>query len=843
MKHVVLATLVSVSLPPVLLGQGPSLPQEVRVVIATSGGISLGSYQAGVNWGLVELLRRTQVDDSLRQMILASATALPKVVGFSGASAGTINSLMSAIHYCTDGDAIPPEESLYWKTWVDVGWRQLMPNGSMVRPQELGLIDRKYFETVLLARLRAGLGHRGRPGCELQVAGSLTRQRAITEEVFDHVSISVQRHVGTYRIVVDTTGVMELRQASRQLRADRGLGVQISPAPDGATDRLAIEQVFELARASSSIPFVFAPIALDYYRSNELDSAGVCPAARERRVGCATPSKARFVDGGAFDNRPISIADRLLLASQVTHPPAIRTFFHTIFIVPSALRVGEVVKADTTSERTGGTLAATQFLASMWRSAAEYELHAYARSRSVDAERKMAIADTVEVTSRAFPIFGETLAHFGAFLARPFREHDFYVGVYDALNFSADRLCSGATSPTARSTTELRAHCHAATFHRLMHRVDVGCTGHVMVEKFYEHEHHLSVATAGALEASCTGSDDERRRNAMLVMIADAFRETQAAPRRCKRSYNPFETLMCTSGISAFATLVRSRGLDDSARVWIANKGQCEKAYAPVDSASAACFADEYFGRFVENPHDFIKRLAFLGLERAATVERVAQKTEGVNYADARLGLANPILRSLLGTPTTSGFEWDQSTVPRECPNGNLYPRLGACGVTQTILRLAAPYYVAGGFGNTMLETGVRPALHSDAETSIVFPLALHYGRMATTRLSPGDPLPRRPWLSAGVGVMWRNRTLALNECLMAMSWRGRAPWARSVIIPGNERALYRMQCDLFASRFTLGVTTTRLSTNDMSRWSLIVGLADFNGLLYWLLPQELRSK
>lgn len=815
---------------------GSSYP-DARVVLATSGGISLGSYQAGVNWGLVELLRRTQVDDSLRAMIMASGTALPRLVGFSGASAGTINSLMSAIHYCTAGDAIRPEESLYWRTWVDVGWRQLMPNGARVRAPEYGLIDRQYFESVLLDRLRTALARPGRPGCTVQVAGSLTKQRAISEEVFDHVSIAVQRHVGTYGLDVDAQGHMALRQASRILRNDHGVGVQISPAPGPATDRLAIEQVFDLARASSSIPFVFAPIQLRYYRSGELDSAGICPPALDRRVGCAAPSEARFMDGGAFDNRPISIADRLLLASRTASPPTGRTFFHTIFIVPSALRTGEVTKVDTTSERAGGTLAAAQFLGSMWKSAAEYELHSYARSRSVDVERRVSIADTVEVTSRAYPIFGETLAHFGAFLARPFREHDFYVGVYDALNFSADRLCSTATSAAARSATELRAQCHAAAFHELMHRVDVGCTGHVLVEQLYQREHHLSVSSDDSTATQCATTPDHQRRNAMLVMIANAFRETQGTPRRCQQGYNPFENLMCTSGITAFTALVNARGLDDSVRTFIMNKGECHTEYVKVDSVSASCFADDYFRRFIQNPQDFIKRLAFLGLARAAAVERVAQQTEGVNYADARLGLANPVLRSLLGTPTSAGFEWDQSTTPRECNDGNLFPRLGACGAAQTFFRLAVPYYVAGGFGLTKLETGVRPAFHQDAETSIVFPLSLHYGPVETRNQVPGDPLPRRPWLAGGVGVMWRNHTFALNECLTTVSWRARAPWATQVVIPAGERKLYRIQCDIFASRFTVGVTTTRLSTSDMSRWSLVMGLADLNGLLYWLLP------
>lgn len=839
MRRRVLLPLLFLPLLP-LRGQVSSPVGEARVVLATSGGISLGSYQAGVNWGLVELLRRAQVDDSLRRMIAASGTAMPRVVGFSGASAGTINSLMSAMHYCTAGGAIVPEQSLYWKTWVDVGWRQLMPNGAKVRAPEYGLIDRRYFETVLLERLRSALALPGRPGCQVEVAGSLTKQRAISEEVFDHVSIAVQRHVGTYSVVTDAAGRMALRQAPAHLRRDRGLGVQIALAPGGASADLPVEQVFDLARASSSIPFVFAPIGLSYYRAGELDSAGVCPVARERRVGCTPPQRARFMDGGAFDNRPISIADRLLLASRNAEPPAGRTFFHTIFIVPSALRTGQVVQVDTTSERAGGTLAASQFLTSMWKSAAEYELHAYSRSRSADSTSRSTIADTVEVTSRAYPIFGETLAHFGAFLARPFREHDFYVGVYDALNFSADRLC-GAARPAGQvaSLTEYRAQCHATMVHELIHRVDVGCTGHLMVDRLYQREYRRSLGAADLCVASL--SDDERRRNAMLLLITDAFQEAQATPRKCKDGFNPFQDVMCTSGLTAFTELATARGLADSVTRWISNKGECQQFYAQVDSASAACFVDAYTERFLTNPGDFIRRLAFLGLDRAAAVERVAQAVEGENYADARLGIANTLLRTTLGAPTKAGFEWDVSSVPRECGNGNLYPRFGACGITQTLFRLALPYYVAGGFGHTMIEAGVRPSFHQDAETSVVFPLTLHHGRVAL-RNQPDSAFVRRPWISAGIGAMWRNKSLTLNECLASVALRRPLPGS-DAFIPRDERTLYRLQCDVFASRFTIGVTTTRLRGGSANRGSLIIGLADFNGLLYWLLPRDMRSR
>jgi predicted acylesterase/phospholipase RssA len=818
---------------------------EARVVLATSGGISLGSYQAGVNWGLVELLRRVQTDDTLRKMIAASGTSIPRIVGLSGASAGTINSLMSAIHYCTAGEHIRPEESLFWKTWVDVGWRQLMPAGSIVRAPEYGLIDREYFQKVLLPRLASALEKAGRSGCEVQIAGSLTKQRAISEEVFDHVMISVQRHVGTYSLAVDDRQRMRLRQASPALRADRSLGVQIALAPDVPSMTLEVEQIFDLARASSAIPVVFAPVELAYYRAADLDSAGICPRSREHTHTCATPSRARFVDGGAFDNRPISIADRLLSASAAEDPIQENTHLHTIFIVPSAKRVEDAVQVvDTTTDKAGGMQAATQFLGGMWKAASEYELHAYTRSRQADTERRVSVADTIEVTSRAFPIFGEALGHFGAFLARPFREHDFYVGVYDALHFSTDRLCAYINADTTTAGLMRHALCHVNTFDALMHRVDVGCTGHYLVSLFYGREHGLTPTSDDHEPDPCKPAGDEQRRHAMLRQTSEIFAANLLNPLKCKRSYSAFENTLCGSGLLAFTQEAVKRGMNDSVRAHMKGKDHCLVDYEKVDSIAAACFVDEYFLRLLERPNDFLKRLSFAGLDRMAAVERSAERAEGVAGSSRRLGLANSILRSALGSPTRSEWTWDQSSVPKECPNGNLYPRLGWCGFVQSFFRVVVPYYAAAGFGSTVFETGWRPAYHLNPENSIVFPLSFHVGRVSSTRAESPHDVRHRPYFSAGMGTMWRNHSILLNECLASVSVRQRVPGAEDVRILHNERFMYRVSCDVLASRFTVGVTTTRLSfNNDQRNWSLTLGFADLNGLLYWMLPQEIRTK
>src|SRR5690349_17371625 len=66
----------------------------IPVVLTISGGISLGSYQSGVNWGLIQFFKRATLDSAYR-----ARYHLPKfeLVALAGASAGNINAILSAI--------------------------------------------------------------------------------------------------------------------------------------------------------------------------------------------------------------------------------------------------------------------------------------------------------------------------------------------------------------------------------------------------------------------------------------------------------------------------------------------------------------------------------------------------------------------------------------------------------------------------------------------------------------------------------------------------------------------------------------------------------------------------
>lgn len=115
LRHALAALALSVSLPAAAQDQ----PKDFTPVEFTiSGGISLGNYEAGLNWAVVRLIKLHEHDPNLLKGLPP-----PKMVAVTGASAGNINALIAAIEWCRadDGGASPLGNAFY-QSWIPVGW-------------------------------------------------------------------------------------------------------------------------------------------------------------------------------------------------------------------------------------------------------------------------------------------------------------------------------------------------------------------------------------------------------------------------------------------------------------------------------------------------------------------------------------------------------------------------------------------------------------------------------------------------------------------------------------------------------------------------------------------------
>src|SRR5258708_7402083 len=172
--------------------------QRVPVILTLSGGVSLGSYEAGVNWGLVEVFKQTQRDS------LPTAWNLPRyhLSAATGASAGNINAFLAAIEWCRSTRPTPPDSSLFWKIWVRTGFDQLFPLARYSQKDTTrALFSRRYFHRVLFDTIAAAmraLPASAPPGaCGIPIGVSITRVAPETIPISSGIRALPQRYAAT----------------------------------------------------------------------------------------------------------------------------------------------------------------------------------------------------------------------------------------------------------------------------------------------------------------------------------------------------------------------------------------------------------------------------------------------------------------------------------------------------------------------------------------------------------------------------------------------------------------------------------------------------------------------
>jgi len=252
-----------------------------KLALTISGGVSLGNYEAGLTWTVVQYLRT-----SSRDLELAAVT---------GASAGSLNALLAAALWCEDAaearDA-NPDSNLFHDAWTPVGIEDLLPEAASGYRADDALLTAAPLEAAL-ERIRARLfepgGRRFRPGCSVPLGFTVTRDQP-EERVVSGLSARTQRFVVPLRFAVDAAGVA--RVVRHALPSDRdSAAAQLllaEVAPPGGVGPLQSSQA---VLASGAFPFAF--------RARELcDCALRCPAEQTVHDGrCEGPDAAHPLAG------------------------------------------------------------------------------------------------------------------------------------------------------------------------------------------------------------------------------------------------------------------------------------------------------------------------------------------------------------------------------------------------------------------------------------------------------------------------------------------------------------------------------------------------------------------
>ncbi|MFP2924701.1 patatin-like phospholipase family protein [Pyxidicoccus sp. 3LG] len=377
--------------------------------LTVSGGVALGAYEAGF---LAYAASASRADGVERMRLL------------TGASAGSLNGLLAILAACGE-EAPGPTRSLFWETWIPVGYDRLFVPEDVT---PLGAFSRAWLEAQ--ARRIEEVWNRGiSPTCDMVLGVSVTR----AEPRLVHVAggrLPLPRMEEKFALRIQGRGPG--RQPLVTNYAAPG-GTRREPLlVTNAEGEVAFAQVRDLVLASMAFPVAFPPKPLATCAAGATARPGVC-LSTEAHV-------ADYIDGGIFDNTPLRLAVGLardgLAPAQDGGPLRWRdapepggrrspTDVFFVFVDPDATEYPAAPlpqgprEAPQLPRMVGGVLSA--FIDT-----------ARSKELALLLEEEPEIAERLALPRRHFPAASAPLGAFFGFFETAFRSFDFYLGMYDA---------------------------------------------------------------------------------------------------------------------------------------------------------------------------------------------------------------------------------------------------------------------------------------------------------------------------------------------------------------------------------------------------------------------------
>jgi len=361
----------------------------IPFAFSISGGVSLGSYEAGLNWAYISYLSRK------RSAPPDGAHSTPIVTAVSGASAGSINAFLTAISWCR-ADSAPinfpdtVDNNIFQNTWLEVDIEELLPdtNGCQSDNETSvtcyydktdGLLSRAPINKVVanIVKIIFSSKDNFRPECEIPMAFIVTRNEPASIDV-NGITVKNNRFVIPVQMTTDKERNVHFKPL-RVKRQNPAFGNVIQLRSERAQDgelEIPIKNVFEALLASSAFPLAFGQKYLEYCKPDDriMVESSQCPTGYNEDSGY-------FIDGGVFDNIPLGTAKALAepWPFDSNYIEYVKTGRATTYLYmdPDNLRKGalqEGRKNAMHSEPTYGIIGSSKFLGGALSTGRNYEL-------------------------------------------------------------------------------------------------------------------------------------------------------------------------------------------------------------------------------------------------------------------------------------------------------------------------------------------------------------------------------------------------------------------------------------------------------------------------------------
>ena len=354
---------------------------------ALSGGISLGSYEAGVLYNLIEENKDKMARDT-------------KVI--FGTSAGGINGLLGLLDIC-DLTPTSRETSLLWRMWIPIGLDQLEATSK----KEQALFQRDAIKPLfdeIRQRWKAGLNEK----CDLRFGVAVARKEPLIHELTPGLEIVRQSEFFIVRIRGQGPGKNPIveNQIYNELNSYRSF------LPVGESPEQDINILLDLIQASSSFPGAFSayPIKFCYARPGE------------KYTGCSSKQTHQelFIDGGLYHNGPVGYA-----YSALRKTSSDKNF--KLYYINAGSPLIDQKKFQKKKKKDKNEDLFSEF----YKLFENFIVQARKFELDKSLETNPDIIKHLFTNPKHFPLVSEPLYAFLGFMETDFRKSDFYLGMYD----------------------------------------------------------------------------------------------------------------------------------------------------------------------------------------------------------------------------------------------------------------------------------------------------------------------------------------------------------------------------------------------------------------------------
>jgi len=392
MKKLILTTTLCLVLATSVFGK----KKQENFSLVISGGISLGAYEAGYNWALLKYMSHLKHNSKDTHIDMKS---------IAGASAGAINTLMSAMAWCRSKESLDVkntiEDNLFYSMWTEVDFEDLLIHreGVIDVNNTTSLFSRLKIQKQaekILTQMHEPLYDRE---CSIPFGFAVTR---VKPKEVDINGIKIENKLFQIPITLKVAGDGRAYVAdNNKIKRDNVLHLS-------KNGKISDDSMKKAMFASSAFPIAFEQVTLDYLYKGEME-------------------RAKFMDGGVFDNIPLDLAIRLAEDKSSDY----------IFMDPSNMRrkFSSIQRSEDNAPSTSPVNTAIELLFDIFSASESSVLYNTLAEHFEDSNKQIHLSD------RYFPLTGKLLEHFGAFLDKGFRDYDYFVGVYGAIVNSARYVC------------------------------------------------------------------------------------------------------------------------------------------------------------------------------------------------------------------------------------------------------------------------------------------------------------------------------------------------------------------------------------------------------------------